>query len=114
MHVLVVEDQDTIRRLVVDLLEADGHQVTACASGSEALLVLRSCPPLERVVLDWILPDGDATELLEALVAHESQPACIIISGYPLAVSDLPAAARPRCQILAKPFSPRALLAMLA
>lgn len=54
MRVLLVEDHIDIRRLFEQVIEARGHDVTACADGESAWEAY-SRRPYELVLLDWEL-----------------------------------------------------------
>ncbi len=62
--VLIVEDDDDVRRLVTRLLERAGHDVRGCANGHDALRVLFSERP-DVVVLDIGLPGLDGWQVLD-------------------------------------------------
>ncbi len=55
MRILVVEDQDSIRRMIEALVQARGHDVTAVSSGTKAIDVAMTDPP-HLVLLDLNLP----------------------------------------------------------
>ena len=56
-HILVVEDDVDIRESVVEILEDDGHRVTAAADGREALdCLLRASPRPDLILLDLMMP----------------------------------------------------------
>src|SRR5262245_21815837 len=77
LHELVVEDDPTTRELLLAILEARGHQVTACASAEEAWVVHQdSHPPL--VLLDWMLPGMDGLALCRLIRADAVSP-CVIL-----------------------------------
>ena len=54
-RVLVVDDDHTVREVVVSYLKAAGHDVTEAADGREALLLAGATPP-DLVVLDLMMP----------------------------------------------------------
>ncbi|GIH74090.1 response regulator transcription factor [Planobispora longispora] len=54
-NILVVEDDDDIRDLIVLQLLQDGHHVRAAATGPEALAAVEQQHP-DVMVLDWVLP----------------------------------------------------------
>ncbi|HEX9294769.1 MAG TPA: response regulator [Polyangiaceae bacterium] len=112
MQILVVEDQDAIRRMIEALVAARGHKVVAVASGAKAVEVAIQSPP-DVVLLDLHLPgqyDGfDVCEKLRANPTTQKVPVVIISAR-----DDAPTRAR-ATQIGAtsyygKPFSPMALL----
>jgi DNA-binding response OmpR family regulator len=65
-EVLVVEDEDDVRRLVRALLERAGHTVVEAANGLEALRRLEASPP-DLVVLDVAMPELDGWQTLERI-----------------------------------------------
>ena len=65
-EVLVVEDEDDVRRLVRVLLERAGHTVVEAASGLEALSRLETDHP-DLVVLDVAMPELDGWQTLERI-----------------------------------------------
>jgi DNA-binding response OmpR family regulator len=65
-EVLVVEDEDDVRRLVRVLLERAGHTVVEAANGLEALRLLETEAP-DLVVLDVAMPELDGWQTLERI-----------------------------------------------
>ncbi|MGB2711618.1 MAG: response regulator transcription factor [Conexibacter sp.] len=65
-EVLVVEDEDDVRRLVRTLLERAGHRVVEAVNGLEALERLGEAHP-DLVVLDVAMPELDGWQTLERL-----------------------------------------------
>lgn len=65
-EVLVVEDEDDVRRLVRVLLERAGHSVSEAANGIEALRLLKSATP-DLIVLDVTMPELDGWQTLERI-----------------------------------------------
>jgi DNA-binding response OmpR family regulator len=77
-HVLVVDDEAPIRDLLTNYLERFGYQVTAVATGAEAMQLAGSA---NIVVLDIALLDCDGMEVLAALrLAHPELPV-IMLTG---------------------------------
>jgi len=107
--ILLVEDDETIRRLVLFALHQDGLDVEIAADGASALVAFEKRRP-DLVVLDLLLPDIDGFEvcrrirqlgptpilMLTALV-HEDN----VVRGFELGADDY----------LTKPFSVRVFLA---
>ena len=112
MHILVVEDQDSIRSMIEALVSARGHKVVAVSSGAKALEVAISSPP-DIVLLDLHLPgqfDGFAVcSKLRASPATKDVPV-VIISARDDAPSRARATEVGANAYYGKPFSPMALL----
>jgi CheY-like chemotaxis protein len=64
--VLVVDDDDLIRRVVRTVLETDGHEVAEAADGAGALAVVAERGP-RLVILDLLLPGMDGIEVCRQL-----------------------------------------------
>ena len=62
MHLLVVEDDPRLSRLLKRLLEDDRHVVELATDGRSGLEVAEDAPGIECVILDIGLPDMDGDE----------------------------------------------------
>ena len=107
--VLVVEDTDEIRELVVTVLEKAGMDVRAVASGAACMEELRRQVP-DVVVLDLGLPDADGTEICRQIRA-ETQCYVLMLTARAEEVDLLIGLAVGADGYMAKPFSPRELVA---
>ena len=112
MRILVVEDQDSIRRMIEALVQARGYQVTAVSSGAKAIDVAMTDPP-DIVLLDLNLPgqyDGfDVCQRLRSDPPTRHVPV-VIISAMDDDESRTRATAAGATAYYTKPFSPIALL----
>ena len=86
MHppLLVVEDDDTIRETIRDVLVLEGFSVTACGNGRDALRTLQECPPGEEfslVVLDLMLPGLGGLDLCRQLRSAGNQTPILVVSA---------------------------------
>src|SRR5688500_17204604 len=63
-HVLVVEDDNAIRRMLEDVLYANGYSVALARSGGDALSHMRVQRP-DLIVLDLLLPDMNGWAFLQ-------------------------------------------------
>jgi DNA-binding response OmpR family regulator len=82
-RVLVVEDDDAIRHLLVRVLSGDGCVVEAAADGRTALAMLQRRPP-DLAVLDAMLPEVHGFELCRAIkgnAAWASSVAVLMVSA---------------------------------
>ncbi len=66
--VLVVEDDESIRNVITDVLEDRGIRVVTAANGSDALAKLDSLQP-DAMVLDLLMPVMHGWEFMESYVA---------------------------------------------
>jgi DNA-binding response OmpR family regulator len=107
--VLVVEDTDEIRELVVTVLAKAGMDVRAVASGAACMEELRRSVP-DVVVLDLGLPDADGTEICRQIRA-ETQCYVLMLTARAEEVDLLIGLAVGADGYMAKPFSPRELVA---
>jgi CheY-like chemotaxis protein len=112
MRILVVEDQDSIRRMIEALVQARGYQVTAVSSGAKAIDVAMTDAP-DMVLLDLNLPgqyDGfDVCQRLRSDPTTRTVPV-VIISAMDDDESRARATAAGATAYYTKPFSPIALL----
>ncbi|SEP06838.1 response regulator transcription factor [Trujillonella endophytica] len=107
--VLVVEDTDEIRELVCTVLTRAGMDVRAVGTGAEALEEVRRSAP-DVVVLDLGLPDADGTEVCRQIRA-ESECYVLMLTARAEEVDLLIGLAVGADGYMAKPFSPRELVA---
>ncbi|HJL18657.1 MAG TPA: response regulator [Sandaracinaceae bacterium LLY-WYZ-13_1] len=82
-RVLVVDDQELVRRSLGRLLKAAGHEVTYASDGREALERYDAADPKPDVVLlDLDMPHLSGAETLERLRAADPDVRVVLISGY--------------------------------
>jgi DNA-binding response OmpR family regulator len=107
--ILVVDDEPTIREIVVSYLERDGFKTLEAADGNRARELLEADPP-DLVVLDVMLPGTDGLELCRWIRSRSRLPVIMLtargeesdrIVGLELGADDY----------VTKPFSPRELAA---
>jgi DNA-binding NtrC family response regulator len=79
MDVLLVEDDDGLRRTLGRILEARGDRVTEAKTQAEALAALGH--RFELLILDVRLPDGNALEIVRAASRHKPLPVMLAMSG---------------------------------
>lgn len=110
-YVLVVEDEEAVRRLVERMLATGEYDVTLCASGEQALELLADKDNVFDVMLtDMVMPQMQGTELAER--AHELRPELRIVfmSGYSESVIAKQLSGDEPIDLLEKPFTMEALL----
>src|SRR5919106_1684818 len=110
--VLIVDDEAGVRFGIREFLNAHGYQAddTYCRRGAEDLF--RTMRP-DAVVMDYLLPDGTALDLLPRLKAIDPGVPLIILTGHgsiDLAVRAIKEGAE---QFLTKPVDLQALLVII-
>jgi CheY-like chemotaxis protein len=108
--VLLVEDEELVRRLVVQTLTSAGYAVTAPTSASEALALVEQGERFDVLLTDLVMPELYGDELVAQARTHQPGLAAIVMSGY---VSD-PENFPETVEFLPKPFRPGELVATIA
>ncbi len=80
--ILVVDDEENIRKSLKMILEYEGYGFLEAADGEEALDVLEETPGLDLVLLDVKLPGRDGLEVLGEVKKKPYSPEVIMISGH--------------------------------
>jgi CheY-like chemotaxis protein len=81
-RILVVDDDDGVRRFLAAGLPREGFAVWLAANGQEAADLLRSCRPgIDVVLMDVRMPGRDGPETLAALREQDPQVRCCFMSG---------------------------------
>ncbi|NNE11490.1 MAG: response regulator transcription factor [Ilumatobacter sp.] len=108
-HVLVVDDEPTVREVVAGYLRRDGHLVSEAADGPTAVELLTG-EPFDLVVLDMMLPGINGLDILRRIRQLGDMPVIMLtaraeesdrVAGLELGADDY----------VVKPFSPRELAA---
>jgi two-component system KDP operon response regulator KdpE len=110
-NVLVVDDDEPLRRALQISLKARGFQVTAAADGATALLAARENNP-EIVILDLGLPDMDGMKVLAEIRRSSSIPV-IVLSARIDSADKVQALDMGADDYVTKPFGMDELLARL-
>nr|WP_281282905.1 PAS domain-containing protein [Rubellimicrobium rubrum] len=78
--ILVIDDDDLVRRSLVAEIEALGHRVLEASSGSEGLSVLDQEPDV--IVVDFAMPGMNGAEVAEAVRRTRPDLPIIFVTGY--------------------------------
>ncbi len=81
-RILIVEDKDSLRAMLEELLKAEGLQVTSIASGSQAVERLRAGERVDLVLTDWRLPGADGLAVLDAAMALDSTLPVLVMTAF--------------------------------
>jgi two-component system cell cycle sensor histidine kinase/response regulator CckA len=110
--VLLVEDEDGVRKLLTHVLHKRGYKVIEASNGAEALrLYERRGPEIQLVLTDMVMPQMSGRELGERLRALSPDLKIIYMSGYTDDVLVRTGALGPGMSFLQKPLRPEVLAA---
>jgi two-component system KDP operon response regulator KdpE len=110
-HILVVDDEEQIRRALKSILSTRGYVLDMAATGQEALLKAIDTPP-DLVVLDLALPDRSGIEVCRELRTWMSAP-ILVLSVRANEADKIEALDEGADDYLTKPFSAGELLARI-
>lgn len=112
-HILLVEDDETARRLLADVVCEAGHRVTAARDG-EAALELLAHQHFDAVVTDIRMRSVDGVQVLQAAREREMPPPVILLTGFGSLETAIAALRAGAYDYLLKPVEPDELLKRLA
>src|SRR6266536_570171 len=103
-HILVVDDEPSIRETLGGILEDEGYRVTPAADGESGLELLRD-QHFDVVLLDIWLPGMDGLAVLAEVKALEDRPEVVMISGHGTVETAVRATKLGAYDLLEKPLS---------
>jgi len=110
--ILLAEDDDLVRRIASNVLDAAGYRVLVARNGLEALsLGEQYLAQIQLLVTDAIMPEMNGRELMARLLAKRPDLRILVISGYADEAIEAAAAELHSVSFLQKPFTPDTLTA---
>ncbi len=90
-EILVVDDDSSMRELLVDVLSSEGFEGRTAANGKLAMQSVATLPP-HMILMDINMPDMDGIEVLRRLKAQEANFSIpmIFVSGVFVSTQSLP------------------------
>ncbi len=110
-HILVVDDQDSIRHFVAKALEDEGHTVVTAASVREARAAIERDMP-DMAFLDLKLPDGTGLELLREIKRLQPEVSIVLMTAFGELETAVEAMSAGAFWFLKKPFQHEELIAI--
>lgn len=110
IKILVVDDEERMRKLVRDFLTIKGYKVLEAADGKEAIRFFQKEPSIHLILLDVMMPVMDGFETLRQIREFSKVPVIMLtarseerdeLQGFSLGVDEY----------ITKPFSPKILVA---
>lgn len=108
--ILLVDDEERMRKLIRDFLAKEGFQVDECSNGLEAVDKCRMDPSISLVIMDVMMPVMDGWSAVAEIRKDSKVPIIMLtakseekdeLRGFSLGVDDY----------ISKPFSPKILVA---
>lgn len=113
-HLLVVDDEEKIRKLIRKYAEFEGYRITEAGDGMEAVEIFRQSPnAFDLIIMDVMMPELDGFSAVSQIKKSANIPVLMLsargeeydrIHGFELGVDDY----------VVKPFSPKELMMRVA
>jgi CheY-like chemotaxis protein len=108
--VLIIDDEDTVRMLVVDVMKDAGYRTLEAGDGPSGLRILESGTRIDLLVTDVGLPGGlNGRQVADAARAHRPDLKVLFITGYAENAVVGNGHLEPGMQVITKPFAIEAL-----
>ncbi|MFZ5585196.1 MAG: sigma-54-dependent transcriptional regulator [Thermodesulfobacteriota bacterium] len=112
-RILVVDDEEHVRRVLGLMLSGQGHQVVSAANGAQALAKFGQ-ETFDLVILDLRMPDLDGLTVLERIRAAEPDQTVVMITAYASVETALTAMKQGAFDYIGKPFKEEEILLVVA
>lgn len=111
-NILVVDDDESFRSLITEILEAKGYIVKGVENGAQAIVASEE-EIFNLALIDINLPDMTGIDLLTKLRKTEPEIVKIIITGHASLDNSIKAANKGINGYIVKPFDPKKLIALI-
>ncbi len=112
--VLVVEDKDSLRAMLEEMLRAEGWNVVGLDNGARAVERLRSGERVDVVLTDWRLPGADGLAVLEAARAADPTLPVVVMTAFGSIETAVAAMKKGAEDFITKPVDPDLLRLLVA
>ncbi len=108
--VLVVEDEQSVRDLVTEILGAHGYHVLSAPNAADALTIAQNHPGMiQMIITDVVMPGMTGLDLAERMAASRPGIKVLFMSGFAEEMFARRGSNRRGLPFISKPFSPTAL-----
>ena len=111
IKILVVDDESRMRKLVGDFLRRDGFIVVEAGNGEEALDMFYADKDIALIILDLMMPKINGLEVLREIRENDSKIPIIMLTAKSDESDELTGFESGADEYIAKPFSPKILVA---
>lgn len=81
LHILVADDEELIRKLVLQFLEIEGHTVKTASNGKEARTIV-SQDKFDLLITDWAMPELNGADLVNILRKEKPELPIVMMTGF--------------------------------
>lgn len=110
--ILIVDDEDVLRMLLMDTLEFEGFEVEEAEDGLEGLQKIQETD-YDLVLLDYMMPHLTGMELLEKLQPLELDVPIVMLTAKAQQADQEAALSKGAYGFMPKPFSPAELVSLV-
>jgi PAS domain S-box-containing protein len=108
--ILLVEDEEMVRKMTCTILAMNGYEVLVAANGVEALQLVEEHQGLINLILtDVVMPKMDGSELVEIIIRKRPEARVLFMSGYTDDAIVHHGVLAEGIPFIEKPFTPRSL-----
>lgn len=108
-HILIIDDEASLRQTLARILQRAGYEVTTAANGKDGLSLVTQ-HPFDLLYLDIRMPDISGLELLKTIHAKFPDLPVILFTAQPDLNSAVEALRRGATDYLLKPLKPQAVI----
>jgi len=108
-HILIIDDEASLRQTLARILQRAGFEVTTAANGKEGLALVQE-HPFDLIYLDIRMPDMSGLELLKTIHVKFPELPVILFTAQPDLNSAVEALRRGATDYLLKPLKPQAVI----
>jgi two-component system OmpR family response regulator len=112
MRVLIVEDEITLNRTLVEGLQEFGYQADSCENFKDAEYYI-GIRNYDLLLTDWMLPDGDGIDLVTMVKQKSPRTGCVVITAKDDKESEIKALKAGADDYIKKPFDFDILIARI-
>jgi two-component system cell cycle response regulator CpdR len=112
-HILLAEDDESMRNFLSLALERAGHTVTTAVDGLAALAALEHEAGFDLLLTDIVMPGMDGVELSQLAMKKRPNIKVMFITGFAAVAMGMRNPAHEQSPILSKPFHLRDLIAQV-
>jgi len=103
IKILVVDDDEIVREVIISLLSSEGYAVRAAKDGLDAIKILKM-ENINLVITDLRMPGADGIEVLKEAIKMDPDRAVIILTAYGTLDTALKAIREGAYDYMTKPF----------